>query len=74
MATALTAADAAKLVKRRVPVVKEGKPTAELTDKAVSAKEVLDFRVDEQQGIVVVVTTDGQKLQGDLQAKPQADK
>lgn len=61
----LTAADAAKAVRR--PVIeavldKEGKPTGETRTKQVAVKEseVLDFK--DYGTHVVVVTTDGQKF------------
>lgn len=54
----LTAADAAKLVKRRV-VVSDG-DAEKVTFKPVAAKEVLSFR--DYGTHVVVVTTDGQKF------------
>lgn len=60
----LTAADAAKLVKRTVimPPEKEGgKPITKQV--AIEAKEVLDFK--DYGNYVVVVTTDGQKFTGD---------
>jgi hypothetical protein len=65
----LTAADAAKAVRRPViePVLdKDGKPTGETKTKqvAVKAEEVLDFK--DHGTHVVVVTTDGQKLSSAL--------
>jgi len=61
---ALTKADAAKLVKREVPVLdKQGKPTGKTTKVAVEADEVFAYAVRED-GTVVVVTVDGQKLFG----------
>jgi len=60
----LTAADAAKLVKREVvvPADKEGgKPTTKKV--AIEANEVLDFK--DYGDYVVVVTKDGQKFTGD---------
>lgn len=61
----LTKADAAKLVKREVPALDKetGKPTGETVEKALTEKEVFDFAVRED-GTVVVVTVDGQKLFG----------
>lgn len=57
----MTAAEAAKLVKRQVPEIgKDGKPTGEMIDQAVKASEVLDFKDNGDE--VVVVTRDGQKL------------
>jgi len=61
---ALTAADAAKLVKREVilPPEKEGgKPVTKLIP--ITEKEVLDFK--DLGDRVVVVTVDGQKFYGD---------
>lgn len=54
----LSAADAAKLVKRRTVVV-DGDAEKVIT-KPIAAKEVLDFR--DYGTHVVVVTTDGQKF------------
>ena len=62
----ITAAEAAKAVVRLVPEIKDGKPTGETLEKAVAAKEVLDFKVRGDQ--VTVVTIDGQKLTGTLKA------
>lgn len=59
----MTAAQAAKFVKRPVPELKDGKPTGKMRQLAVKTEEVLSFR--EYDSHVVVVTTDGQKLQGD---------
>lgn len=72
-----TKADVAKAVKRTVirpvldskknPVVDEkGVIKTEKVDVAVTEAEVLNYRVDGQN--VVVVTTDGQKLTGTLAA------
>lgn len=64
----MTAADAAKLVSREVPIFdKEKKPTGETKQIAVKANEVLSFR--DYSDRVVVVTTDGQKLTGSKAAK-----
>lgn len=64
-AVKVTEAQAAKAVKREVPVLdKAGKPTGEKKSVAVEAAEVLDYAV--RDGRVVVVTTDGQKLEGKL--------
>ncbi len=57
----LTKADAARLVKRVIPEIKDGKATGKMLDKDVGADEVLSFRLGEG-GQLVVVTTDGQKL------------
>lgn len=65
---ALTRADAAKLVKRDVPVLgKDGKPTGKTEKVEVAAREVFAFAVREE-GTVVVVTIDGQKLFGSVKA------
>lgn len=64
----LTAAQAAKLVFRDVPVAgKDGKPTGETAKKAIKADEVLAFR--DYGTHVVVVTVDGQKFTGEKVAK-----
>lgn len=64
----MTAADAAKLVSREVPVLnKDGKPSGETKQAAVKASEVLSFR--DYGDTVVVVTTDGQKLTGEKAVK-----
>lgn len=66
--SSITAADAAKLVFREVPILnKEGKPTGETKQVAVKASEVLSFR--DYGDYVVVVTMGGQKLRGDKAAK-----
>lgn len=54
----LTAADAAKLVKRTVVTTKDGETTSK--EVPVKADEVLDFK--DYGSHVVVVTKDGQKL------------
>lgn len=60
----LSKTDAAALVKREVPVLDEDrKPTGKMKKVEVGADEVLDFAVRED-GTVVVVTVDGQKLFG----------
>jgi DNA-binding LytR/AlgR family response regulator len=59
----LTAAQAAKLVKREVPVMEKGKPTGKMRQVAISVDKVLTFK--DYSTYVVVVTTDGQKLRGD---------
>lgn len=57
----MTAAEAAELVVREVPVLdKAGKDIGEVEEVAVKASEVLSFR--DYGGHVVVVTTDGKKL------------
>lgn len=59
----LTKAEASKLIKRTVAVVKDGKTTGDTKDVAVKTVEVLSFK--EYPDHVVVVTNDGQKLKGD---------
>ena len=59
----MTNEQAAALVKRTVPVMKDGKPTKETKQVAVKADEVLDFK--DHGDHVVVVTVDGKKLRGD---------
>lgn len=61
----LTKVKAASLVKRKVPVLENGKPTGDFKDVAIGEKDVLDFAV-RADGTVVVVTTDGQKLFGSV--------
>lgn len=64
-AVELTKADAAKAVKREVPVLdKEGKATEETKAIKVAPEEVLDWAV--RGNVVTVVTVDGQKLVGEL--------
>lgn len=64
-AVELTAAEAAKAVKREVLALdKEGKPTGETKLVAVKAEEVFAFAVRGES--VIVVTVDGQKLEGKL--------
>lgn len=65
-APALTAAQAAALVKRSVPQPpdKDGEPQPDKLVK-VEAREVLSHKVYED-GRVVVVTEDGQKFEGTL--------
>lgn len=65
-APALTAAQAAALVKRSVPQPpdKDGEPQPDKLVK-VDAREVLSHKVYED-GRVVVVTEDGQKFEGTL--------
>lgn len=61
----LTAAEAAKAVKRSVPVIGEdGKPTGETEAVEVTEEEVHAWALRGQR--VIVVTTDGQKLEGTL--------
>lgn len=62
----LPAAEAAKLVKRSVPVMKDGKPTGEHKDVPIKADEVFACRVRDQD--VTVITVDGQKLTSVLSA------
>lgn len=59
----LTPAQAAKLVKREVPVMKDGKPTDKTRPAAIGVNEILD--VKDYDTYVVVVTKDGQKFRGD---------
>jgi hypothetical protein len=60
---AMTLADAAKLVRRKVPVLGDDKkPTGEFKEKALAEGEALSFR--EYDDKVVVVTTSGEKLEG----------
>lgn len=64
-AVELTAAEAAKRVSRAVPVLGEdGKPTGEIKAKKLSADEIQAWAVRGER--VIVVTTDGQKLEGVL--------
>lgn len=61
---AMTAAQAAKLVKREVPVLdKKGQPTGKTKLVAIKTDEVLAF--NDYGTHVVVVTNDGQKFKGD---------
>jgi hypothetical protein len=61
----VTKAEAAKAVRREVPVLdKEGKATGETKPVALAEKEVLAFAVRGDQ--ITVVTVDGQKLIGKL--------
>ncbi|MFZ5530301.1 MAG: hypothetical protein ACOY4U_04525 [Pseudomonadota bacterium] len=60
--TELTKEQAAKLVKRVVPIIKDGKPSGETKEVSVKADEVLSFKEFDDR--VVVVTVDGQKLTG----------
>jgi len=66
----MTAEDAAKLVSRQAPKMKDGKPVLDkdnkpvMEDKAIDADEVLSFR--DYGDHVVVVTTAGEKLRGDV--------
>lgn len=64
-AVELTAAEAAKAVKRPVPETgKDGKPTGKTVGVALKPDEVLSFSLRGK--VVTVVTTDGQKLVGAL--------
>lgn len=60
---AMTIAAAAKLVKRTVPVMEKGQPTGKTRQAAIKASDVLAFA--EHADHVVVVTSSGEKLQGD---------
>lgn len=70
----LTAAVAAKHVRRLVPVIKDRKPTGELREAPVRADEV--FAHSLRDGVVTVVTVDGKKLTADANPKlmPKAAK
>jgi hypothetical protein len=62
---ALTKADAAKLVKREIPLFDDNKkPTGKTKLVAIAEDEVLDF-AEREDGTVVVVTKDGQKFFGE---------
>lgn len=64
-AVELTAAEAAKRVTRPVPEIGEdGKATGETREVKVEADEVMAWAVRGER--VIVVTTDGQKLEGKL--------
>lgn len=64
-AVELTAKQAAKAVKRQVPILDEKKkPTGKTKDVAVDESEVLSWA--KRGDRVIVVTTDGQKLEGTL--------
>lgn len=64
-AVTLTAAEAAKAVRRLIPKLDEaGQPTGEHDEVAVEADEVQAWAVCGER--VIVVTTDGQKLEGAL--------
>lgn len=63
----MPAAAAARLVRREVPELgRDGKPTGKMVECPVSAVDV--FAVAVREGQVTVVTTDGQKLFGELPA------
>ena len=64
-AVELTAAEAAKAVKREVPALdKDGKPTGKTKLVDVAENEVHAWAVRGE--LVIVVTVDGQKLVGEL--------
>lgn len=63
-AAELTAAEAAKAVKRQEPILEGGKPTGKTKPIAVAADELLAWA--KRGDTVTVVTTDGQKLVGKL--------
>ena len=64
-AVSITAAEAAKAVKRLVPVIaKDGGPTGDTKSAPVTQDEVLSWTV--RGNTVTVVTSDGQKLVGEL--------
>ena len=58
----LTATEVAKLIKREVPLLSNGKPTVKTRLLAVQADEVFAFKAHGDH--VNVVTTDGRKLRG----------
>ena len=66
----MTAEDAAKFVTRMAPKMKDGKPVLDkdkqpvMEKKPVKAEEVMSFR--DYGDHVVVVTTAGEKLRGDI--------
>ena len=60
----LTADEAAAHVRREVPVIKKGEPTGETRLVAVETAEV--FAHSLRDGLVTVVTVDGQKFTADL--------
>lgn len=59
----MTAAQAAALVKREVPEMKDDKPTGKMKPVAVKADEVFAFK--DHGDHVTVLTVDGVKLRGD---------
>lgn len=63
-AVELTAAQAARAVKRPVPEMKDGKPTGETKLVAVREEELLAW--SKRGDRVTVVTRDGQKFEGAL--------
>lgn len=63
----ITAAVAAKHVRRPVPVLKDRKPTGEFRQAPVRTDEV--FAHSLRDGVVTVVTTDGQKLTAEADPK-----
>jgi hypothetical protein len=60
---AIPVEQAAALVKREIPVIKDKRPTGEARQVPVQPDEVLDYA--EYDDHVVVVTKDGLKLRGD---------
>lgn len=64
---AITAAVAAKHVRRPVPILKDRKPTGEFRQAPVRADEV--FAHSLRGGVVTVVTIDGQKFTADADPK-----
>lgn len=66
--TKLTKAQVAGAVKRTVTVMDDGKPVEKQV--AVKADEVFDWAIrdEAEQPVLVVVTTDGQKLTGEVPA------
>lgn len=80
----LTLCEIAKRVKRQVqvPVVEKDKPKlnpvtkvplTEVKKEEISEDDILDHRIDVGSGHVVVITTDGQRLTGEL-TKAQLEK
>lgn len=63
----LTPKDLAKLVKREVPEIKDGKPTGKMVEQAIRPEEVLAHAV--RGDVVTVVTIAGEKLTGTVPAK-----
>lgn len=63
----MPAAEAARLVRREMPELgRDGRPTGRRIERAVLAVDV--FAVAVREGQITVVTTDGQKLFGELPA------
>lgn len=64
---ALTPEQAAKAVRRKVPEIKDGKPTGQTALQAIRPDEVLASVV--RGNVVTVVTISGEKLSAELPAK-----